>query len=226
MKNRFLPFLLSLFLLGNKLTAQTWSVHLNGNETYPVFNQLKGYYPILWYSSDDDRGILVGGFGAGVSYQKPLTDSKQLKLQLNGQRSRFYDQPSIYLDENGNPLGAFIGINTNLNASALGMAIFPISQNQKWLFGLGLGVRGTFFSRSDYGQYLVQGNKTDLKLKNKSLAPVVALLPIEFTKYFGERFSVSTRGEVALTKTSRLSAYKKERSVVVVVELGYRLTKK
>ena len=216
------PLFLFLFI-GDTTTAQTWAVHLNTNETYPLFNDLKGQYPILWYSSDDDRGVLVGGFGAGVSYQKPWKKNRQLKFQVNTQRSRFYDLPTIFLDENGNPLGAFIGVNTNWNASGLGMAIFPITKNQQWLFGIGLGVRGTFISKSDYGEAFVNGQKTSLKLKNKSLSPAAVLLPLEFTKFLGERFSVSTRLELALTKVSRLSAYSKERSMVFFLEIGYRI---
>ncbi len=225
MKNT-IPFLfLSLLILGNKTSAQSWGVHLNGNSTFPISNDRKGQYPILWYDSDQDPSILVGGFGAGVSYQRPWRGNTQLKFQLNAQRSRFYDEPTIFWDANGQPILGVIGINNNLNASVLSLVLLPITENQKWLLGVGLGLRGTFFSKTDYGEAFVDGEKASLKLKNKSLAPVVAILPIELTKYFGERFSVTTRAETALSGTSRLSANKKERTMVVLVEVGYRFGK-
>ncbi|MEO1259621.1 MAG: hypothetical protein AAFZ15_12530 [Bacteroidota bacterium] len=223
MKNTcILTFLLFLLFQFN-VTAQTWAFHINGNTAYPVNNDLKSAYPILWYSSEDDRGVLVGGFGAGVSHTRPLKGNIKLKIQLNGQRSRFYDMPSIFYDVNGAPIGAIIGINTNLNTSLFGMPVFSLSENQKWRFGAGLGLRGTFTSKSDYGETFVQGQKTSLKLKNKSLAPVHLFLPLELTKYFGEHFFASTRVEAAITKVSKLPNYKKERSAFVFAEIGYQL---
>ncbi len=223
MKTLLALFSLSFLFLNPNIISQTWSIHLNANETYPLFNDQKGYYPILWYSSNDDQRILVGGFGAGISYQRPLKERVSLKFQSNVQRARFYDEPILFYDENGNPLKKTVGVNTNLNASLLGMVVFPISQNQKWFFSGGLGARGTFSSKTDFGEADVNGQKTSLKLKNKSLSPFVVILPVEITKYFGTRFSASARAELGLTKTSRLSAYSKERSAVVFVELGYRL---
>lgn len=215
--------LIFLFIITYQTNAQTWSIHLNGNETYFLGNEQKGQHPILWYSSDDDRGFLVGGFGVGISHSRPWMDNKFLKFQFNAQRSRFYDLPTIYLDGNGNPLGGFIGVNTNWNANLNGLAIFPITENNRWLFGIGLGVRGTFTAKSDYGEAVVNGQVTDLKLPNKSFSPVTLLLPLEITKFFNERLSVTSRLELAMTKTTRLSAYSKERTLVYFVEFGYQL---
>ena len=223
MKYTYTLLFVLFFLFQKNTVAQSWAFHLNGNTTYPINNELKGQYPILWYSPDDDRGILAGGFGAGVSYLRPLFEKINLKIQLNGQRSRFYDIPTIFLDENGNPIGAFIGINTNLNASMLGMTIFPLTENQQWRLGAGLGLRGTITSKSDYGEAFVQGQKTSLKLDNKSLVPIHLFLPLELSKYFGDHLFVTTRVEAAITKVSRLRNYKNERSVFLFVEVGYQL---
>ena len=162
---KILPLLLIGFtIFTQKAVSQNFAFHLNGNTTFIANNDLKGQYPILWYSPDDDRGILVGGFGVGVSYHHLWKEKNLLKVQLNAQRSRFYDTPTIFLDENGNPLGAFIGINTNLNASLFGMPVFSIAENKKWQVGAGLGLRGTFYSKTDYGETFVNGKKTIVRL--------------------------------------------------------------
>lgn len=119
-----------------------------------------------------------------------------------------------------------MGINTNWNASLLTMAIIPVAEKIKLDFGIGLGCRGTFTSKTDYGVGFVNGFLTSLDLKNKSFSPVTALLPFELTKQFGDHFLVTTRAETALTKVSRLSTHSKERSMVLFVELGYRFGKK
>ncbi|KAA3620981.1 MAG: hypothetical protein DWQ02_28505 [Bacteroidetes bacterium] len=220
--NKF--FLIAAFLLGFfGLKSQDWTIHLNGNETYPIGNDQLGQYPILWYSSTEGRGVLVGGFGLGVSYRKPLNDQLNIKLQLNGQRSRFYDEPTIFTDFNGAPLGGIIGINTNLNISALAIPSLSITPGKAFNLGLGLGARGVLWSRTDYGVASVNGVETELKLKNKSLAPFVLLLPVEASWTSG-RFSVATRAEFSITKTTRLSN-KNDRSFILFIELGYRIAK-
>lgn len=216
-------FLLVCLLHNFSATTQNWRVHLNANETYPLFAENKGYYPILWYSSDDDRGVLVGGFGVGVAHHRSLVDDLSLKTQLNFQRSRFYDEPTIFSDFNGELLGGIIGVNTNYNATFFAMPYFPFSKNGKWLIGTGFGLQGTFSSKTDYGEAIVNGEKKSLNLKNQSLTPVVLFLPVEVTKYFGERFSVAIRGELGLTRVSRLDAYKDERNFMLVVEAGYTI---
>jgi hypothetical protein len=200
------------------MEAQQWSIHINGNETYPIANDQLGQYPILWYSSKEGRGVLVGGFGLGVSFTTPLKEKLNIKYQLNGQRSRFYDEPTVFSDFNGVPIGGIIGINTYLNVSALAIPMFKLIPEKNINLGAGLGVRGVFWSRTDYGVASVNGIETELKLRNKSLAPVVAFLPVELSWASG-RFSVATRGELSITKTSRLSA-KNDRSFIVFAELG------
>jgi len=222
--NRIKSFLIVIILLGfPQMEAQEWSIHLNGNETYPIANDQLGQYPILWYSSTQGRGILVGGFGLGVSYSKTLNEKVNIKYQLNGQRSRFYDEPTIFTDFNGAPLGGIIGVNTNLNLSALVLSTLQLIPDRNINLGMGLGVRGVLFSRTDYGKAIVNGAEAALKLKNKSFAPVVALLPVELSWTPG-RFSVAARGELSITKTSRLSP-KNDRSFVVFAELGYIIVK-
>lgn len=214
--------LLGLIFAFLNLSAQSWHLHLNGNETYFLNNDLKGQYPILWYSSNDDRGVLVGGFGVGVSHRRPWQNKSYWKFQLNVQRSRFYDQPSIIYDFNGQPLSANIGVNTNVNTSLLAMPTWRIGQTERFHFGVGLGIRTTVWSRSDYGIFEVNGEKTDLKFKNKSISPIIVLFPVEWSYQVG-RFTFATRGELGLTPASRLSAYSQERHFWVFGEVGYRL---
>lgn len=220
--------ILLLFLVistfGYRLEAQSWSIHINANETYPLSNELLGQYPMLWYSSSEGRGVLVGGFGLGVSYQTALNEKFRIKYQVNGQRSRFYDEPTVFNDYNGQALGGIIGINTNLNLSGFALPYLEILPDKNISLGAGLGLRGVFYSKTDYGTAVVNGITTTLKLNNKSLAPLVLILPVEVSWAPG-RFSVATRGEFSVTKTSRLSA-KNDRSFVVFVELGYRFMEK
>ena len=204
------------------MDAQRWSIHLNVNEYYPLYAPEKGYYPILWYSSDEGRGVLLGGFGGGVSWSKSMTDHWRLKAQANLLRSRYYDEPVLFVDEQGQSLGAGIGITTNLNVTAFCIPTYQFAR--RWQIGVGLGLQSTLLSKSDYGKFIVQGEKKNLKFNNKSVQPAVLTLPVELTRTFG-RFSLSCRLEVALTKVSRLSYASDERFVNGVLELGYRFGK-
>jgi hypothetical protein len=223
MKTSGVLLLLLISTFSFRLEAQSWAIHINGNETFPIGNELLGQYPILWYSSTEGRGVLVGGFGAGVSYTKPFQETLKIKYQVNGQRSRFYDEPTVFSDFNGQPLGAIIGINTNLNLSAFAMPLLSFLPDKKATFGAGLGLRGVLYSRSNYGTAFVDGMEADLKLHNNSLAPLVLILPVEIA-YTAGRFSMATRGEFSVTKTTRLSV-RNDRSLAVFVELGFRLGK-
>lgn len=203
--------------------SQKWSIHFNGNETYPINNEALGYYPILWYSSADDRGVLVGGFGAGASYTK-LLDLKvdQVKYQFNVQRARFYDWPFVFRDVNGALLGAYIGVNTNVNVSAFALPQFKINKKRPLYLGAGFGFRGVLYSKTNYGTAYVNGQETTLKLKNTSMSRFVLFFPVEMSWQKG-RWNLATRGELSINSTSRLSANSKERSVVVFGEIGYFL---
>ncbi|MCW5921510.1 MAG: hypothetical protein KIS77_04145 [Saprospiraceae bacterium] len=205
------------------IKAQSWRIHLNVNEYYPINAPEKGYYPILWYSSTEGRGVLLGGFGGSVSWTNTLKSKWDLKVQLNISRSRYYDEPAIVLDENGFAYGAVIGIATNLNLSALGIPRYSVAD---WLdVGAGLGLQSVILAKSDYGKAKILGEKKELNFTNKSLQPVVLVLPVETTVYFWDRFSFSTRLEFALTKVSRLSYASNERSMLLVLEAGYRLNR-
>lgn len=204
-----------------KVFCQHWQIHLNGNETYITGNDLQGYYPILWYSSNDDRGVLVGGFGAGVSYTSAQRGIYQIKYQFNAQRSRFYDHPAIFTDENGEPLGGFIGINTNLNASA--MVVPQIVFSNRLSAGLGLGTRYTFYAITDLGETFIRGEKVKLKQRNNSIRPLGLFVPLEITGTLG-RFGLTARIEPALTNFSRVEYFKGDRASLFYVEFSYRIS--
>jgi hypothetical protein len=207
---------------GSVILAQTWRLHLNVNEYYPIYADEKGYYPVLWYSGDDDRGLLFGGFGGGVSWHKSWGPRWGLKAQANLFRSRYYDEPVILLDENGAPIGAILGVTTNLNTNLLCIPTFSVAP---WLqVGAGLGVQGLLLSKSDYGKAAVQGRPRDLKFTNRSVQPVIMTLPVECA-FMHDRFSLSFRFEFSLTKVSRLPYAVNERFMTGFVEFGYRLGK-
>lgn len=217
----FSLFIFSCFFI-TRNNAQTWAFHLNGNSTFPLGNDEKTSHPMLWISSKQNQDkVIVGGFGGGVSYRKNWKEGIDFKIQANFQRSRFYDRPTIFTDENGFPVGAFIGVNTNLNAALFGMPIFDLTSSGKILFGGGLGVRGIFWSRSNYGGAVIQGEPAELKLKNKSLSPITLIFPLEFIFDMGV-IELGLRSEASLTRSSRLPNEKKERNLIVFLELGCR----
>lgn len=217
--------ILCVALLFNGLSlagAQEWGLHLSLNESYPINAPGKGQYPMLWYSKAEGRGVLLGGFGGGVSWQRDLKAGWLLKTQANAFRSRHYDEPIIFVDEQGQSLGATLGITTNVNANLLGMVqAAPLG----WLqAGLGLGVQGQVWSRSNYGgEGFIFGEQQDLKFRNRSLAPVMLVLPAEATFRLGQRWSVTARAEIGLTPASKVSYFKKERWINTVLEVGYRI---
>ncbi|MCB0628774.1 MAG: hypothetical protein R2824_35625 [Saprospiraceae bacterium] len=221
MKNALkISLLFALFCVCRPAQAQQWRLHINGNETYPFNNELQGYYPILWYSSDEGRGILIGGFGGGVSYTTRERSHYALRYQFNAQRSRFYEEPAIINDENGQPLIGAIGINTNLNAAFLAMP--QLRFNEHLSVGIGLGIRYTAYSTIYYGNYEENGKKKKLSVANESMSPLVGVVPLELTASAG-RFSLGLRAEPALNNVSRLSANAGDRTTVLFVELSYLL---
>lgn len=204
------------------LKAQTWSVYLSGNEYYPLNSKNKSYYPILWYTSEADRGVLLGGFGVGVSYERRYKPTFSMKYQVNLQRSIFYDEPYFPTDENGFIFGAGIGLNTHYNATTL---CIPRYHFGKWAVGLGLGGRINAYTQVDYGTAFVQGVEKDLILKSNALAPFVLTLPLEVSFQPWLHWVVNCRAEVGVTRASRLSAYDSERGLSAVIEVGYRFVK-
>ena len=211
---------LLIFIALSSASAQRWAVRLQMNEYYPLFAEAKGYYPMLWYSDAEGRGVLLGGFGGGVSYASPLKGNWSLKTQANVSRSRYYEEPVLFTDDNGQSLGARAGITTNLNINAFCMPVCELSR--RWQAGIGLGVQSALLSKSDYGEVILFGEKTKLKFTNQSIQPLVVTLPVEITYLFG-RFSLSYRLEAGLTKISRLPFASGERFIAGVIELGYRL---
>ncbi|NUO02109.1 MAG: hypothetical protein HUU01_16005 [Saprospiraceae bacterium] len=202
--------------------AQTWTVYLSGNEYYPLNSSVKSYYPILWYSSGDDRGILLGGLGAGISYEHRYQTMFSVKYQANLQRSVFYDEPYFATDENGFVLAALIGINTNYNATLL---CIPRHHMGKWTLGLGLGSRINAYAKVDYGEAIVNGEKKDLNLRSKVLRPLVLTIPLEVSFQPWLHWVFNFRAEYGVTRASRLTGHPSERSLSAVIEVGYRFVK-
>jgi hypothetical protein len=223
MKNTTSIFVFILFFGKLSLTAQTWALHLNGNETYTLGNDLKGNHPMLWYSKAQDK-IVLGGFGLGVSNTRMLKENTLLQFQANLQRSRFYDVPSIMRDENGIPFLANIGISSNYNAALLSMAVWQFGKRRRLEAGAGLGGRAVVFAKTDFGQAFVNGEKASLNLRSKAMSPLVLLLPVSFGYRLG-RFSFTNRAEIALTRVNRIEAWKKERSIVLFAEVAYHFEK-
>lgn len=217
---KYLPLLLLCALplfFGFVAQSQDWRLHLGGNETYLFGNDLQGYYPILWYSSEEGRGILVGGFGGGLSYTTATKGVIRLRYQANVQRSRYYEQPSILTDVNGAPISGAIGINTNLNASVFAMPQFEFSPRLS--AGFGLGARYTFFSNVSYQEVNLNGENRKLKFPDRSFAPLVIFVPVEVELAFN-RLSYALRLEPNLTKVSLVNG--DARNLLFFVEIGYR----
>lgn len=215
---KILTIIFLYILAAFSLEAQTWTVYLSGNEYYPLNVENKSQYPILWYTSKEDRGVLLGGFGAGVSYERQYKPTFSLKYQVNLQRSLFYDEPYLARDENGQILGAVIGINTHYNVTTLCIPRYHIG---KWTLGLGLGGRINAYTQVDYGKAFVNGVEEDLILKSNTLSPFVLTLPLEVSFQPWLRWVVNCRAELGVTRSSRLSAYASERALSAVVEVGY-----
>ncbi len=175
---------------------------------------------MIWYSSSEGRGLLLGGFGGGVSWSGPLKGDWSLKAQANLQRSRYYDEPVLFADEAGQSLGANTGVTTNLNLNAFCVPVYQAGK--RWRVGIGLGLQSTLLSKSDYGEVVSFGEKKKLAFTNQSIQPFVVTLPLEITYLFG-RFSLSYRAEAGLTKVSWLPYASGERFVNGIIELGYSI---
>lgn len=72
----------------------------NANLYLPSNSQDKSMYPILWYDSDSDPKLLVGGFGLGVSGWKHLKGRINLKMNTGLARNVYWDEP-YFMTENG-----------------------------------------------------------------------------------------------------------------------------
>jgi hypothetical protein len=221
MNQRLLCLSVALMLCLPALLAQSWTAYLSANELFPLGNELKGQHPILWSSKAQGK-VVVGGFGLGVAHTRPWQKKASLRFQASAQRSRFYDIPVIVTDANGFQPIAAIGVNTHYHLSLLAMPWWALTPAGRFAAGIGPGLRGSFLSRTNYGEVFVNGIPTDLKLPNKSLAPLALFIAPAVQAELG-RFSIGTRAELALTPVNRVPAYRRERSLVWVWELGYRI---
>ena len=222
MRSRVFVMMIIIWFFASPILGQSWQIHINGNETYHIGNKTLGYYPILWYSSDDDRGVLVGGFGLGLSYAKPLNEKIDVKYQFNVQRSRFYDSPIILRDYNGALIGGILGVNTNYNISGFVLPHIVVLNKVNLKVGLGLGFRYYLHSKSDFGKAFVNGGLTSLNINNNSRNPFLLTIPLEISNNI-KRWIFAIRTEASVNSSSRLDFYKKEHSVMFFVEIGYKL---
>lgn len=222
MRNIIFSLIVIMVFFASPVFTQSWQIHINGNETYHAGNETLGYYPIFWYSSDDDRGVLVGGFGLGGSYSKQLSEKFDIRYQLNFQRSRYYDSPIIYRDEVGSLIGAVMGINTNYNISGFALPQIFLFKKIKLKAGIGLGFRAFVYSKSDYGETYIQGDLSSLKLKNNSRTPFLITIPIELNQTI-KRWTLAIRAEGSVNSSSLLDLYNNEHSVMIFLEIGFKL---
>lgn len=213
-------FIIAIVVFSIPISGQSWRIHLNGNETYAIGNELLGYYPILYYSSAEGRGLLVGGFGLGVSYSQSLKEKFDIRYQINIFRSRFYDEPVAFHDQNGIIIGKYFGINTNYNFSGFILPQIDINKKHKLKLGLGLGFRTIVYNKSNYGYGgVVDGG---INIKNKSINPYLLTIPFELNRT-GNKWSFAIRAEGTINSTSLLEARKNERAVLLFIEIGYKL---
>lgn len=201
-------------------SSQSLNLHINLNETYPLGNEQMGYYPMLWYSSTEGRGILLGGFGVGLSYIKPRSEKLQVEIETHLQRSRYYDIPIILKDINGSPVGARIGIANNYNATILALAKYKISSKYDTHIGIGLGAKIIAYAHTNYGPTTVLGEEFELNIRNNSLAPVVATIPVEISQKI-KKITLTIRAEITLSPTMRIYPRTGERSFITYVDFGY-----
>lgn len=214
-----LMLLLGFLSIGVRAEGQNWGVTLHMNELYPLGNELKGYYPALWYSSTEGRGILLGGFGAGAFWETPLDRLVRLRIQAVISRTRYYDTPTIFSDANGQLLGAYIGTATQLNTTLLGLIETDLLS---WMhLASGVGFTGTPWAVTNYGDALVNGRKTSLLLRDRSRKPIVFILPVEVSFSLGSHFRIRGRIEWGITPVSRRADQRNERFVVNYLEASY-----
>ncbi|MEO1452093.1 MAG: hypothetical protein AAFV07_21355 [Bacteroidota bacterium] len=226
MKHLISAFCLSILCLASFNTeAQTWRIHVNGNEIYPLNDQELGYFPILLYDNKYAKNIVVGGFGLGISYTIPLKQQLDFKGQVNIQRSRFYDRPVALINPLGEPIGGSIGINTQLNALAMGLAIWAPGQQERWKTGAGLGLRSNLWAGVNYGTFELGGDEEIKVIRDRTQSRLILLLPVEVQVALRPRWTLAGRAEYAITPTSRFPTYRQQRMVHATVEVSYTLTK-
>ncbi len=201
-------FLYLLVTGQNERAIQKFNLHVHVNEVYPSGDSNLGHYPILWYDSQDAK-VLVGGFGLGVSYQSQLKNQFYLRSKLDIQRSRYYDQPTIFNDANGASLGAFFGVNTSYSIHVSALPSIAFGAKSRWSFALGAGARVVLSSISDYGESFINGEQTALKFKRRAQAPVIAYCASRIRFNIG-KLEFSTGLDADFTNASRLSTQKEK----------------
>lgn len=188
--------------------TSSWALHLNVNEVYPTKNSDLTFYPVLWHDAGNSN-ILVGGFGAGVSLEQPLSEKFSLITQLNLQRSRFRDNPTILTDENGSRLGAISGINTSYSANLFTIPYLNPLDGDKLSLGIGVGLRALLSSITSYGESFVNGNLTELKFNRRAAAPVIVYLPLRVS-YKLNRLQFIVGFDYDISNASRLPGVKEK----------------
>ena len=216
--NKTIIFTIGILIGQISLYGQNWKVHINTNEVFILGNKLKGQYPALWHKKEN--GFMAGGFGVGVSTTQLFKEKYIIKYQVNVIRQRYFDEPYLNSDYSGAQLFGSLGINTNYNIITNATINNSLGLNDKWLFGIGLGLRTNILSHSDYGKVDINGIPTELTFPNLSTSKIVLNLPLEASYNF-KKFTFSLRSELDITRSSTLKIFKSERFFVLNFEVGY-----
>jgi len=219
-KHTIIIFVLLCFTYISFAQTNTWELHVNVNEIYPTKNSDLTFYPVLWYDSDNSN-LLVGGFSAGISLDRPLTQKFSLLSQLSLQRSRFRDNPTIFADANGAQLGAISGINTSYSANLFTVPYLNPINGDKLSLGIGLGLRAILSSVTYYGETFVNGEATELKFDRSAAAPVVLYLPLRLRYQLG-KIQLEAGFDYDISNASRLADVK-EKYFTLQAGISYRL---
>jgi hypothetical protein len=197
-------------------------VVLNANLYLPGSPGNKGVYPILWYDQTTKPKVLIGGFGAGFSVFRSLTENLGLKAQANLSRHTYWDEPIELRGDQNEPLGEFTFGSSDYAIGLTSTLHYYFSKKLSIGTGLGAQLFTLTLSRTPKfeGFELTRGDIT-MNHYYKTFLPV---LPVELSLK-AKRLLFNIRYEHGLSNRYKhdLARYNKDTFSLLYFELGFRI---
>lgn len=220
MKNKIINGIIVFMILALNSSAQEFSIFVNVNQYYSFGKQNNNTsYPILWYSSEEDEGFLLGGFGVGVRYKTKFNEQLSLSSRGSFLRYRQYGGPVQLLDDNGNNLGT-----PNKKITEFGLAgHFTLNYriNDQFEVGSGLGLIWIVSSESEFDFPVRIDGQNESVFDNNHYKPFIFTIPVEAT-YNVKAIYLNLRYEIGLLNRFQGNIKPRENSSMLTFEIGVK----
>ena len=198
-------------------------IHVGTNLTLPSDESSRSTFPIIAYNDEFKPSLLLGGFNAGITYNKHLSDKKYISAVISLARHSSWEEAFPFTDNQG----LLYGFNkyNKVDYVLKVLPIFTYALTPRLTLGIGFGGNISIISISALPDVQLFGidRKGEIAI-NKYNRLFNPLLPVEIRYhlkkiYFGARFEYGPFN----TNRSDIKEMLKSKNNYVCFELGFKL---